>query len=173
MLTRNKLTSHDKLKGNSPWGINDNKKSRFAKRFLCRSLFWIASYDTLLMSKSSETFSVLDGIAVYVTIIWARFQKNGTKHKIFLKQNRPFHFLTKSFRLARKFAAIHLSSVSGGLNSQFEEQAYATNRGWIGELSIFLDQWRDAFLQYMSFISFLGKLQLKAWNDQRTQSQIC
>lgn len=137
MLTRNKLTSHDKLKGNSPWGINDNKKSRFAKRFLCRSLFWIASYDTLLMSKSSETFSVLDGIAVYVTIIWARFQKNGTKHKIFLKQNRPFHFLTKSFRLARKFAAIHLSSVSGGLNSQFEEQAYATNRGWIGELSIF------------------------------------
>lgn len=101
------------------------------------------------------------------------FNKIGTKHKIFLKQNRPFHFLTKSFRLARKFAAIHLSSVSGGLNSQFEEQAYATNRGWIGELSIFLDQWRDAFLQYMSFISFLGKLQLKAWNDQRTQSQIC
>lgn len=154
----------------SPWGMNDNKTSRFAKRFLCKSLFWIASYDTLL-SKSSEKFSVLDGIAVYAIIIWAWFQQNW--HNVFLKLNRPFHFLIKSFRLARKFAAIHLSSVSGGLNCQFEEQAYATNRGWIGELSIFLDQWRDAFLQYMSFISFLGKLQLKAWNDQRTQSQIC
>lgn len=153
-----------------PWGIDDNKKSRFAKRFLCKSLFWIASYGTLL-SKSSEKFSVLDWIAVYATIIWAWFQQNW--HNVFLKQNRSFHFLTKSFRLARKFAAIHLSSVSGGLNSQFEEQAYATNRGWIGELSIFLDQWRDAILRYMSYISFLGKLQLKAWNDQRTQSQIC
>lgn len=170
MQTRNKLTSHDKLKSSSPWGIDDNKKSRFAKRFLCKSLFWIASYGTLL-SKSSEKFSVLDWIAVYATIIWAWFQQNW--HNVFLKQNRSFHFLTKSFRLARKFAAIHLSSVSGGLNSQFEEQAYATNRGWIGELSIFLDQWRDAILRYMSYISFLGKLQLKAWNDQRTQSQIC
>ena len=170
MQTRNKLTSHDKLKSSSPWGIDDNKKSRFAKRFLCKSLFWIASYGTLL-SKSSEKFSVLDWIAVYATIIWAWFQQNW--HNVFLKQNRSFHFLTKSFRLARKFAAIHLSSVSGGLNSQFEEQAYATNRGWIGELSIFLDQWRDAILRYMSYISFLGKLQLKTWNDQRTQSQIC
>ena len=141
----------------SPWGINDNKTSRFAKRFLCKSLLWIASYDTLL-SKSSEKFSVLDGIAVYATIIWARFQQNW--HKIFLKQNRPFHFLTKSFWLARKFAAIHLSSVSGGLNSQFEERAYATNWGWIGELSFFRPMTRRLFAVHVFYFLF-GQTSIK------------
>ena len=143
----------------SPWGINDNKTSRFAKRFLCKSLFWIASYGTLL-SKSSEKFSVLDWIAVYATIIWAWFQQNW--HNVFLKQNRSFHFLTKSFRLARKFAAIHLSSVSGGLNSQFEEQAYATNRGWIGELSIFLDQLTRRLFAVHVLYSLFGQTSIKS-----------